>query len=155
MTTSINRAPVIAGLGITELGKVYGRTAPEFAAEAVRLAAADAGIDLHEVDGLLTNTGLTADVGLGLQRDLGLRHLRLLSEVQAYGSSARTIALVGYSVGIAVYQRVEHFTIEELEVEADADLLKQKRQRKLTHGINPAARSNILTGFTSDKTEQV
>ncbi|MEV4013433.1 thiolase family protein [Nonomuraea angiospora] len=95
MTMSINRAPVIAGLGITEMGKVYGRTAPEFAAEAVRLAAADAGIDLHEVDGLLTNTGITGDVGLGLQRDLGLRHLRLLSEVQAYGSSAG--AMVQYA----------------------------------------------------------
>ncbi|MEV6041728.1 thiolase family protein [Nonomuraea sp. NPDC052116] len=95
MTMTINRAPVIAGLGITEMGKVYGRTAPEFAAEAVRLAAADAGIDLHEVDGLLTNTGITGDVGLGLQRDLGLRHLRLLSEVQAYGSSAG--AMVQYA----------------------------------------------------------
>ncbi|MFI7129211.1 thiolase family protein [Nonomuraea sp. NPDC050153] len=91
----MKRAPVIAGLGMTELGKVYGRTAPEFAAEAVRLAAADAGIDLHEVDGLLTNTGITGDVGLGLQRDLGLRHLRLLSEVQAYGSSAG--AMVQYA----------------------------------------------------------
>ncbi|GAA0382742.1 lipid-transfer protein [Microbispora corallina] len=91
----MNRAPVIAGLGITELGKVYGRSAPEFAAEAVRLAAADAGLDLAEVDGLLTNTGLSRDVGLGLQRDLGLRDLRLLSEVQAYGSSAG--AMVQYA----------------------------------------------------------
>ncbi|ETK36939.1 thiolase family protein [Microbispora sp. ATCC PTA-5024] len=91
----MNRAPVIAGLGITEMGKVYGRTAPEFAAEAVRLAAADAGLELGEVDGLLTNTGLSRDVGLGLQRDLGLRDLRLLSEVQAYGSSAG--AMVQYA----------------------------------------------------------
>ncbi|MEV5409886.1 thiolase family protein [Thermopolyspora sp. NPDC052614] len=91
----MNRAPVIAGLGITEMGKVYGRTAPEFAAEAVRLAAADAGLDLRQVDGLLTNTGLSGDVGLGLQRDLGLRELRLLSEVQAYGSSAG--AMVQYA----------------------------------------------------------
>ncbi|MGW0808985.1 thiolase family protein [Nonomuraea sp. NPDC002799] len=91
----MNRAPVIAGLGITEMGKVYGRTAPEFAADAVRRAVTDAGLALHDVDGLLTNTGLTGDVGLGLQRDLGLRHLRLLSEVQAYGSSAG--AMVQYA----------------------------------------------------------
>ncbi|MEV1243672.1 thiolase family protein [Nonomuraea sp. NPDC049750] len=91
----MNRTSVIAGLGITEMGKVYGRSAPEFAAEAVRLAAADAGLDLRQVDGLLTNTGLTADVGLSLQRDLGLRELRLLSEVQAYGSSAG--AMVQYA----------------------------------------------------------
>ncbi|WP_062357726.1 thiolase family protein [Herbidospora yilanensis] len=86
---------VIAGLGITEMGKVYGRTAPEFAADAVRLAVDDAGLALADVDGLLTNTGITGDVGLGLQRDLGLRDLRLLSEVQAYGSSAG--AMVQYA----------------------------------------------------------
>ncbi|MEV7970898.1 thiolase family protein [Sphaerisporangium sp. NPDC088356] len=91
----MNRSTVIAGLGITEMGKVYGRSAPEFAAEAVRLAVADAGLETHQVDGLLTNTGLTRDVGLGLQRDLGLRHLRMLSEVQGYGSSAG--AMVQYA----------------------------------------------------------
>ena len=36
------RDPVIAGLGMTELGKVYGPTAADFAAQAVRRAAADA-----------------------------------------------------------------------------------------------------------------
>ncbi|GAA1017603.1 thiolase [Acrocarpospora pleiomorpha] len=86
---------VIAGLGITEMGKVYGRTAAEFAADAVRLAAADAGLAVPDIDGLLTNTGISGDVGLGLQRDLGLRDLRLLSEIQAYGSSAG--AMVQYA----------------------------------------------------------
>lgn len=37
----------IAGLGITELGKVYGRSATSLAAEAVRLAVADAGLSLR------------------------------------------------------------------------------------------------------------
>ncbi|MEO3855388.1 thiolase family protein [Acrocarpospora sp. B8E8] len=86
---------VIAGLGITEMGKVYGRTAAEFAADAVRLAAADAGLAVPDIDGMLTNTGISGDVGLGLQRDLGLRDLRLLSEIQAYGSSAG--AMVQYA----------------------------------------------------------
>ncbi|MEV0383169.1 thiolase family protein [Nonomuraea sp. NPDC050643] len=86
---------VIAGLGITEMGKVYGRTAAEFAADAVRRAVADAGLEPYDVDGLLTNAGISGDVGLSLQRDLGLRHLRLLSEVQAYGSSAG--AMVQYA----------------------------------------------------------
>ena len=35
----------IAGLGLTDVGKVYGRSATDLAAEAVRLAAADAGLD--------------------------------------------------------------------------------------------------------------
>ncbi len=44
--------PAIAGLGITEQGKVYGKTARQFAASAVRLAAADAGLRLDEIDGI-------------------------------------------------------------------------------------------------------
>ena len=78
----------IIGLGITEMGKVYGRTAAEFAADAVVLAAQDAGCDLHDIDGLLISAGVQQGVGLGLARDLGLRNLTLLSEVQAFGSTA-------------------------------------------------------------------
>jgi acetyl-CoA acetyltransferase len=79
---------VIAGLGLTELGKVYGRTPAQFAAEAVRLAVADAGLALADVDGLLTSSGVTGGVSLDLQRDLGLTDLRLLTHMQAYGSTA-------------------------------------------------------------------
>jgi acetyl-CoA acetyltransferase len=82
------RAPVIAGLGITEVGKVYGPTSAQFAADAVRLAAADAGLALADLDGLLTSAGVSRGVGLGLQRDLGLRDLRLLCEMNAFGSTA-------------------------------------------------------------------
>jgi acetyl-CoA acetyltransferase len=78
----------IVGLGITEMGKVYGRTAQEFAADAVVLAAQDAGYDLHDIDGLLISAGVQQGVGLSLARDLGLRNLTLLSEVQGYGSTA-------------------------------------------------------------------
>ncbi len=80
--------PVIAGLGMTELGKVYGRTPAQFAAEAVRLAVADAGLALADVDGLLTSSGVTGGVSVDLQRELGLTDLRLLTHMQAYGSTA-------------------------------------------------------------------
>ena len=89
------RRPVIAGLGITEMGRVYGRSAEDFAAAAVRLAVADAGLDLSDVDGLLTNAGLAGGVGLGLQRRLQLRDLSVLSEIQSYGASAG--AMVSYA----------------------------------------------------------
>ncbi|HEX4220681.1 MAG TPA: thiolase family protein [Acidimicrobiales bacterium] len=82
------RRPVIAGLGITEVGKVYGPTAAEFASNAVRLAAADAGLRLADIDGLLVSSGVTNGVHLSLQRDLALSDLSLLSEMQAYGSTA-------------------------------------------------------------------
>jgi acetyl-CoA acetyltransferase len=84
----VDRSAAIAGLGMTELGKVYSRTAAQFAGDAVRLAVADAGLELGDVDGLLTSAGVSGGVGLALQRDLGLRDLRLLSEMQSYGSTA-------------------------------------------------------------------
>jgi acetyl-CoA acetyltransferase len=85
MTTG---APAIVGLGITDVGRVYGRTSAQFAANAVRLAAADAGLALAEIDGLLLSSGLGDDVKLAVQRDLGLRDLSLLSEMQGFGSTA-------------------------------------------------------------------
>lgn len=78
----------IAGLGITDLGKVYGYTANEFAANAVRLAVADAGLALGDVDGLIMSSGLGNGVGLSLQGTLGLTDLNVLTYMQGYGSTA-------------------------------------------------------------------
>ena len=88
------RDPVIAGLGMTEMGKVYGRTPSDFAAEAVRRAAADAGIQLSDVDGLLTSARSTGGLGLGLEQELGLSDLRLQSEMNGYGSTAGSMVQV-------------------------------------------------------------
>ena len=88
MTARMGRRPVIAGLGLTEMGAVYGRTATSFATEAIRLGLEDAGLGPADVDGLLTSNGTTGGVGLGLQRELGLHDLRLLSEMQGFGSTA-------------------------------------------------------------------
>ncbi|MFC4585231.1 thiolase family protein [Sphaerisporangium corydalis] len=87
--------PVIAGLGMTDLGKVYGRGTTWFAAEAVRRAAADAGLGLSDIDGLLVSSGVTRGPGLSLQRALDLRDLRLLSEMNSFGSTAG--AMVQYA----------------------------------------------------------
>ena len=79
----------IAGLGLTEVGKVFGRTSFEFAAEAVDLAARDAGLSLGDIDGLLINPALTPPaLDLTLARRMGLRDLRLLTQLTAYGASA-------------------------------------------------------------------
>jgi acetyl-CoA acetyltransferase len=77
----------IVGLGMTEMGKVYGRSAPSFAAEAIRLAVADAGLALAAVDGLLVSSGVTT-VGLGVAQDVGLTDLALLSHLNAFGATA-------------------------------------------------------------------
>lgn len=86
-----NRQPVIAGLGMTSFGKIYGKTSSQFAADAVRAAAADAGLQLSDVDGLLTSRGISGRgtpnvLGLDLQRDLAMHDLKLLSEVSAHGT---------------------------------------------------------------------
>ncbi|MDA8043759.1 MAG: thiolase family protein [Actinomycetota bacterium] len=70
------------------MGPVYGRSSASLAEEAVRRAAADAGLRLSEVDGLIVSNGVSGGVGLGLQRDLGLLDLRLLCEMQGFGSTA-------------------------------------------------------------------
>jgi acetyl-CoA acetyltransferase len=89
MTTTV---PAIAGLGITAQGKVYGRSATQFAAEAVRLAAADAGLAVTDIDGLIVSSGLSTAVGVELQGELGLTDLNLLTYMQGYGSTAGQMA---------------------------------------------------------------
>lgn len=79
----------IAGLGLTEVGKVYGKTSFDLASEAVQLAAADAGLAVGDIDGLLINPGVAAPaLDLTLARRLGLRDLRMLTVMTAYGASA-------------------------------------------------------------------
>jgi acetyl-CoA acetyltransferase len=90
----------IAGLGITEVGKVFGRSATHFASDAVRRAVTDAGLSTADIDGLLTSGGITGSPPLGtLQAQLNLRDLKLAAEVQAYGSSAiQMVALASRSI---------------------------------------------------------
>jgi acetyl-CoA acetyltransferase len=85
-------AAAVAGLGITPQGKVYGSNAIGFAADAVRLALEDAGLERVDLDGLLVNPGLTwGDQGMGsfqLQQALGLRNLRLTATMNLGGATA-------------------------------------------------------------------
>lgn len=81
-------ATAIVGLGMTDLGKVFGRSATDFAVDAVTRAAEDAGLGLGEIDGLLINPGVGGDIALNLQFALQLHDLRMLSVVQSFGASA-------------------------------------------------------------------
>jgi acetyl-CoA acetyltransferase len=84
----------IVGLGLTDTGRVYGRRASEFAAEAVRLATADAGLTLPEIDGLLVSAGKSGGLDLSLAESLGLRDLGLLMQINAFGASAAVMVQV-------------------------------------------------------------
>ncbi|HTO68477.1 MAG TPA: thiolase family protein [Myxococcota bacterium] len=88
MTDSFSGATAICGLGMTELGKVYGRTASDFAVEAVQRALTDAGLAKSDLDGLLLNAGISQGIDLSLAQTLGLGRLSLLTQMQGYGSTA-------------------------------------------------------------------
>jgi acetyl-CoA acetyltransferase len=78
----------IAGLGMTELGKVYGRAPRRLAADAVRAATADAGLAPSDLDGLIVSHGMSGSPGIELAGALGLRDLRLLTRLDSYGATA-------------------------------------------------------------------
>ena len=66
----------IVGLGVTPMGKIYGRRAVDFAAEAIALALDDAGLTKNDVDGLLINANISGDMDVRSQMILGFENLR-------------------------------------------------------------------------------
>lgn len=85
-------ASAITGLGMTPMGRVYGKSSTELAIEAIRLAIADAGLRKADIDGLLINAGITGStgrgIGLDLQQHAGLDAVRLVEQMDAAGSTA-------------------------------------------------------------------
>src|SRR5215472_8325258 len=88
---SIKGKCAIVGLGVTAMGKIYGRGAIAFAAEAIQLALSDAGLQKVEVDGLLINANLSPEMNPQTQMALGFQDLALFNVMNAYGSTAGTM----------------------------------------------------------------
>lgn len=94
----------IVGLGITPMGKIYGRRAIDFAAEAISLALDDAGISKAEVDGLLISANSTNNLDVRSQMILGFKDLALVNVMNAYGSTVGTMiqyACMAIEAGLA------------------------------------------------------
>ena len=81
----------IVGLGLTEMGKIYGRSADELAAEALDRALDNAGLLPEHMDGLLTSAGLSGAPTISLQNYMGLKDLRLLNQMNAFGATAASM----------------------------------------------------------------
>src|SRR5438552_108647 len=81
-------AAAIVGLGLTEMGKVYGRSSAQLAAHALAGAVEDAGLRPADLDGLLLSNGATGGLDLDLAVACGLGELRLLAQVQSFGATA-------------------------------------------------------------------
>ena len=124
----------IAGLGMTELGRVYGRSATDFAVEAVLRALGDAGLAKDELDGLLINAGISQGIDLSLAQALGLRALAVQTQMQGYGSSAGQMvqyAALAVNAGLA-----KHVAC----VFADAPLVPGERAGRAYGGARARAR---------------
>ncbi|KAF0960282.1 thiolase family protein [Rhodococcus sp. T7] len=78
----------IVGLGMSDLGKVYGHRTEDLAAVAIRNAVADAGLTMNNIDGLLVSSGLKQELDPQFAGHLGLHELGLLAAVNAYGATA-------------------------------------------------------------------
>ncbi len=85
---AIKGATALCGLGMTELGRVFGRSASDLACQAVLSALDDAGLAKGELDGLLINSGISRGLDLRLAASLGLQRVNLLTQMNAWGSSA-------------------------------------------------------------------
>jgi acetyl-CoA acetyltransferase len=124
----------IAGLGMTELGRVYGRSATDFAVDAVLRALADAGLAKDELDGLLINAGISQGVDLSLAGALGLRELAVQTQMQGYGSSAGQ--MVGYAAMAVHAGLARHVAC----VFADAPLVPGERAGRAYGGARARTR---------------
>jgi acetyl-CoA acetyltransferase len=106
----------IVGLGITDMGKIHGRSAADFAAEAIALALADAGLQKSDIDGLLVNGNGNVDMEPRLQLTLGFEDLAMLNVMSAAGSTSG--AMVQYAALALDARLVNHVVL----VYADAPL---------------------------------
>ncbi len=81
----------IAGLGFSRIGREDIGSARVLAVDAVAAAAADAGLSLGEIDGLILTRSPSAareELPPAIQIDLGLQRLRLLCSLDAEGASS-------------------------------------------------------------------
>jgi acetyl-CoA acetyltransferase len=81
----------IVGLGVTPMGKIYGRRSVDFAAEAIALALDDAGLEKSDLDGLLINANISGDMDPRSQMVLGFENLTLINVMSAFGSTAGSV----------------------------------------------------------------
>jgi acetyl-CoA acetyltransferase len=140
----------IAGLGLTEVGKVYGRTSFDFAVDAVALAARDAGLLLRDIDGLLINPGMAAPaLDLSLARRLGLRDLRLLTNLSVFGASAGVmVALAAQAVDSGAADAVACVFADTPRSEASSGADAYRTSSLRARGVRSAETAAGLTSTT-------
>jgi acetyl-CoA acetyltransferase len=89
----------IAGIGATEFSKDSGRSELRLAAECVRAALADAGLEPSDVDGLVTFT-MDANAEIAVARELGIGELSFFSRI-GYGGGAAAATVQQAAMAVA------------------------------------------------------
>ncbi|HEX6340647.1 lipid-transfer protein [Umezawaea sp.] len=84
---SLSGAAAVVGIGATDFSKDSGRSELGLAAEAVRDALADAGLEPSDVDGLVSFT-MDTNAEIAVARELGIPELRFFSRVHYGGGAA-------------------------------------------------------------------
>ncbi|MDT7556817.1 MAG: 17-hydroxy-3-oxo-4-pregnene-20-carboxyl-CoA lyase [Pseudonocardiales bacterium] len=85
--SALSGAAAIAGIGATDFSKDSRRSELQLAAEAVRAALADAGLEPSDVDGLVT-FAMDANAEIAVARELGVPELRFFSRIPYGGGAA-------------------------------------------------------------------
>lgn len=114
----------IVGLGMTDIGKVYGRTVSDFAVDAVQKALSDCGLSPADIDGVVTSYGMSGPFA-DIATSLGMRDLSLNVNMSAAGATAS--AAIQYAASAVAAGTASHVVY----VHADAPL------------VDPTARSGI------------
>src|SRR5580700_441705 len=129
-------ATAIAGLGITEVGKVYGRTVTDFAVDAVQRALADCGLAPSDVDGLITSYGASGAFG-NVAASLGMRNLGL--NVNMFAAGATASAAIQYASMAVATGMANHVVY----VHADAPLVEPTAPSSAAYGGGARGRSVV------------
>ncbi|MCS7480625.1 lipid-transfer protein [Umezawaea endophytica] len=84
---SVSGAAAVVGIGATEFSKDSGRSELRLAAEAVRDALTDAGLEPSDVDGLVSFT-MDSNTEIAVARELGIPELTFFSRIHYGGGAA-------------------------------------------------------------------
>ncbi|PRB70401.1 lipid-transfer protein [Arthrobacter sp. MYb213] len=98
MSNLANKAAIV-GIGATEFSKNSGRSELQLAQEAALAACLDAGVDPHEVDGMVTYS-MDTNPAIDVARGLGCKELNFFSHVD-YGGGAAAGTLLHAAMAVA------------------------------------------------------
>lgn len=87
MSSTLSEKAVIAGIGATDFSKESGRSELRLAAEAVQAAVKDAGLEMSDVDGLVSFT-MDTNTEIAVARAAGIGSLKFFSRIHYGGGAA-------------------------------------------------------------------